>query len=222
VESFSSWWSKIIFEKNPDRQFFVESGIFLDWACPYLEPHGLILKLNRQPLERLTEAMLQRDGDFWAGQIQPMIGGWLRDETTLPGISTFVEKIYGRGDFKGFSGDTNFIKNARAQSMFAGSRVAIARLYDWRWQNAGASLEKERMAHAADGAFRQAWALCPASSTVVFTYVSFLVEQGRLADAVLVTETAASLPQNEGNEQMTQLLDQLRHLPGGYSSKVGR
>src|SRR5262245_6427561 len=38
--------AKMVFEKNPSREFYVEESFPLDWMYPHLEPHGLIMKLN--------------------------------------------------------------------------------------------------------------------------------------------------------------------------------
>src|SRR5438045_7005688 len=40
--------AKLIFDKNPEREFYLEESFPLDWMYPYLEPHGLIMKINRQ------------------------------------------------------------------------------------------------------------------------------------------------------------------------------
>ncbi len=45
---------KVIFDKNTNREFYVEESFPLDWMYPYLEPHGMIFKLNRQPLPELS------------------------------------------------------------------------------------------------------------------------------------------------------------------------
>jgi Tfp pilus assembly protein PilF len=50
--------------------------------------------------------------------------------------------------------------------------------------------EKERMAHEADFAFRQAWALCPYNPQTSNSYASFLHSQHRDSDARLVNEMA--------------------------------
>ncbi len=57
--------SKFIFDKNPDREFYVEESHPMAWMYPYLEPHGLILKLNRKPLAQLDPAVIARDREFW-------------------------------------------------------------------------------------------------------------------------------------------------------------
>jgi thioredoxin-like negative regulator of GroEL len=81
-------------------------------------------------------------------------------------------------------------------------------------QHATGATEKERMAREADFAFRQAWALCPDSTEAVFRYVALLMEQKRVADALLVAETAAQMPSMEGQEgqQMRDLVEQLKQF----------
>ena len=61
--------TKTIFDKNPDREFYVEESFPLDWMYPYLEPHGLIMKINRQPLPEMSDEIVQRDRDYWTKYI---------------------------------------------------------------------------------------------------------------------------------------------------------
>ena len=57
---------EMIFEHNKGSHgFFVEESYVLNWMYPYLEPHGLIMRLNRQPLDNLSEETVSRDRDFW-------------------------------------------------------------------------------------------------------------------------------------------------------------
>ena len=56
---------------------FIEENIPLEWMLPNLEPHGLIFKLNRQPTEKLSDEIIQRDHDYLDEECDPMIGGWL-------------------------------------------------------------------------------------------------------------------------------------------------
>jgi hypothetical protein len=71
---------KIIFDKNPGHEFFIEESFPLDWMYPHLEPHALIFKINRQPLAELSAASVQTDRDFWQPQVNQMIGGWLKED----------------------------------------------------------------------------------------------------------------------------------------------
>jgi hypothetical protein len=43
VMSINGLITKVIFDRNPDREFYVEESFPLDWMYPYLEPHGLTL-----------------------------------------------------------------------------------------------------------------------------------------------------------------------------------
>jgi beta-lactamase regulating signal transducer with metallopeptidase domain len=204
--------AKIIFDKNPDREFYLEESFPLDWMYPYLEPHGLIFKINRQPPATLSADVVQRDHDYWAKLVAPMIGDWLHDDTPVGEIAAFAQKIFGKQDFSGFTGDPRFIQNAYSHKTFSKLRSSQAGLYAWRLKQADANAEKERMARETDFAFRQAWALCPYSPEAVFRYVNFLLTQKRVADALLVAETAAQMPSMQGRdgEQIRDLVENLK------------
>jgi len=203
---------KIIFDQNTNREFFVEESFPLDWMYPYLEPHGLIFKINRQPLSELSDEVVRRDHDYWTNYLTPMIGNWLNDDTPVSDAAAFADKVFRRHDFSGFTGDPRFVQNAYAHKTFSKERSSIAGLYAWRAQHPADAAEKKRMNDAADFAFRQAWALCPYSPEAVFRYVNFLLEQKRISDALLVAETAAQMPSMQGQdgEQIRDLVENLK------------
>ncbi len=203
---------KLILDKNPGREFYIEESFPFDWMKPYLEPHGLIFKINHQPLPRLSDEIVEQDHDYWRSLVRPMIGDWLNDDTSVAEVAAFAKKTFGKQDFTGFTGDPRFIQNAYSHRMFSKLRSSSAGLYAWRMQHAAGATEKERMAHEADFAFRQAWALCPYSPEAVFRYVNFLLEQKRGADALIVAETAAQMPamQGQDGEQLRGLVEQLK------------
>lgn len=203
---------KTIFDRETNREFYVEESFPLDWMYPYLEPHGLIFKLDRQPMTELSDENVQSDHDYWAKYVQPMIGDWLTDNTSVAEVAAFAEKTFGRHDFNGFKGDPRFIQNAYSHKMFSKLRSSIAGLYAWRVSHAADPADKERMAREADFAFRQAWALCPYSPEAVYRYVNYLLAQNRTADALLVAETAAAMPEMQGVEggQIHNLVKQLQ------------
>jgi hypothetical protein len=209
--------AKTVFDKNPKLDVYLEESFPLDWMYPQLEPHGLIFKLNRQPAA-LSDDVLQADHDYWSKYVQPMIGGWLNNDTPVADVAAFAEKTFGRGDFEGFKGDREFIQNAYAHKMFSKLRSSIAGLYAWRTDHATGATERERMAREADFAYRQAWALCPYSPEAVYRYVNFLLEQKRAADALLVAQTAAKMPDLRGSSgsQIRSLVEQLKQYQGAH------
>jgi hypothetical protein len=203
--------TRVIFDHNTNREFYVEESFPLEWMYPYLEPHGLIFKLNRQPLTALSGEAVRQDHDYWGKTISPMIGDWLNDDTSVKDVSAFAEKVFLNHDFSGFIGDTNFVRNSYANRMFSKERSSIAGLYTWRADHTDSPVGKERMARAADFAFRQSWALCPYSPEVVFRYVGFLMTGQRASDALIVAETAEKLaPDQDQAEQLNPLVEQLK------------
>ena len=102
--------------------------------------------------------------------------------------------------------------------MFSKLRSSLAGLYAWRMQHA---TEKERMAREADFAFRQAWVLCPDSAEAVFRYVALLMEQKRVADALLVAETAAQMPSMQGQEAIRNVVVQLKKMQNVKQASSG-
>jgi hypothetical protein len=214
---------KLILDKNPDREFYIEESFPFDWMYPHLEPHGLIMKINRQPLSKLSDEIVEQDHDSWTKLVQPMIGDWLHDDTSVGEIAAFAQKTFGKQDFSGFTGDPRFIQNAYAHRMFSKLRSSHGGLYTWRLKQAAGAEEKERMAREADFAFRQAWVLCPYSPEAVFRYVNFLLEQNRGADALLVAETAAQMPSMQGKdgEQLRNLVGQLQKFQKAKQTSSG-
>ena len=214
---------KTIFDKNPDREFYIEESYPFDWMYPYLEPHGLIFKINRQPLSGLSDEITAQDHDYWRSLVQPMIGDWLHDDTSVGEIATFSQKNYGKQDFRSFTGDPRFIQNAYSHRMFSKLRSSQGGLYAWRLQHAAGAADRESMTREADFAFRQAWALCPDSPEAVFRYVNFLLGQERISDALLVAETAAQMPAMQGKdgEQMRGLIEQLKKFQKAQQASSG-
>ncbi len=205
---------KIIFEKNTNREFFVEESYPLDWMYPHLEPHGLIMKINRQPLPELSAEIIRNDSDYWKKQVTPMIGGWLNHDTPVKEVADFSEKVHVKKDLSGFTGDPQFVQNEYSCKMFSKLRSSIAGVYAWRAQHFTNAGEKDRMNDAADFAFRQAWALCPCSPEAVFSIPrQFPAERksrgGRPAGCGDSGEKMPAL-QGSNGEQMRGLVAQLK------------
>src|SRR5205085_6389487 len=101
--------TKTIFDRNPKQEFFVEESFPLDWMYPYLAPHGIIMKLNRNPLPSLTDELLQKDHEFWSKYASRLTGDIIQYDTPVGEISRWIEKTYLRYDFNGFTGQRKFI-----------------------------------------------------------------------------------------------------------------
>ena len=142
--------SKLVFDRNPEREFYLEESFPLNWMYPHLSPHGLIMKINREPVSELSGDDLQRDHECWTRYIGPMVGDWLNCDTSLAEICSFVERVYLRREFSGFAGDPAYVQNEIPQKSFSKLRSSIGGLYAWRAQNSKSTAEKERMLKEAD------------------------------------------------------------------------
>jgi len=202
--------SKLMFDKNPDREFFVEETFPLEWMYPHLAPHGLIMKINRQPLLAVDAELLQRDRDYWKQHVHPLIGGWLDQNTSIAEITLFAERVHLRKDFSGFEGDREFIENEAPQRLFSKLRVCIGGIYAWRAQRADSAAEKQQLFAEAELAFRQAFALSPRCVDAVFRYVEVLIPQQRFDDAILIAETHAKF--GDKNNPIHDVAGQLRKM----------
>jgi beta-lactamase regulating signal transducer with metallopeptidase domain len=218
VMSINGLLTKVIFDRNPDREFYVEESFPLDWMYPHLEPHGLILKINRQPLPQLPADTLAQDREYWRKVVAGMLGDWLDEKTTVAEVAAFVDRVYGQRDLTGFTGDPRFVQCDYAQKIFSKLRSSIAGIYAWRLGGGdrGATAEYQPQSEAerqallaeADLAFRQAFALCPTSPEAVFRYVQLLLQSGRLDDALLVARTSSKL--DPDNDQIKGLVQNLK------------
>lgn len=214
VMGINALLARIVFDHNPDRDFYIEESFPLAWMYPYLEPHGLIFKLNREPLVELSDDVVRHDHDFWAKTVTPLIGDWINDGTSVKDISAYADRVFRRHDFSGFTGDTNFVQNAYSYRMFSKERSSIGGLYAWRARHASDAAEKQRMHNEADLAFRQSLALCPDSPEAVFRYVQFLVQSNRVDDAMIVARTCLSLdPYDRTVSDLVRNLEQYANRP---------
>ncbi len=186
VMTINGLLARILVDKNPGREIYVEESFPLEWMYPHLSPHGLIMKLHREPLAELSEAVVNQDRDYWKQYAGELIGDWLNEETSVAQVCDFGEKVYWRKELAGFEGDAGFAGNEESQKAFSKLRASIGGIYAWRAEHAAIETEKRRMTREADFAFRQALALCPYSPEAVFRYVNLLLTQNRKAEALVV------------------------------------
>jgi tetratricopeptide (TPR) repeat protein len=228
VMAINGLLTKVIFDHNPEHEFFVEESFPLDWMYPHLTPFGIIMKINREPLADLSEEILARDHEFWSRFSERLIGNWITYDTPIREITDFAEKTYLRHNFSGFQGDRRFVRDDQAQKAFSKLRSSIAGVYAWRLgpecaqyfpQYAPKTPEaRARLMKEADFAFRQALAFCPYSPEAVFRYVQILMQQNRLEEAILIAKTCLKLDQYNG--QVQGLVQQLENIPAQQAQMV--
>ena len=200
---------KVIFDHNPDNDFFVEESFPLDWMFPYETPSGVIMKINRQPLSSLPEDVFKKDHEFWSQYSERLIGNWITYDTSIREIADFAEKVYLHRDFSGFKGDRKFIRDDMAQKSFSKLRSSIAGIYVWRLGMLNGTPtppqylpknenERQLLIKEVDFAFKQAFAFCPYSPEATYRYINFLIQFNRLDDAVLVARTCLNFDPNNG------------------------
>src|SRR4029453_5380640 len=204
VMAINGLLTKVIFDANPDHEFYVEESFPLDWMYPYLSPYGIIMKINRQQLPELTEDMLKADHEFWSQFSKRLIGNWITYDTTIQEICAFADKTYRRRDYKGFKGDPKFIRDNDGQKAFSKLRSSIAGVYNYRISAPTTNpAQQQRYVREAEFAFKQAYAFCPYSPEAVFRYINLLISMGRVDDARLIAITSRKL--DPYNSQMENL-----------------
>ncbi|MBI3878907.1 MAG: DUF2723 domain-containing protein, partial [Verrucomicrobia bacterium] len=100
VMSINGLLTKVLFDKNPAHEFYVEESFPLDWMFPYLTPFGVIMKINRQPLAELTDDICQRDHEFWSQFSSRLTGNWLTYDTPVKDVCEFAERVYLNRDLR--------------------------------------------------------------------------------------------------------------------------
>jgi tetratricopeptide (TPR) repeat protein len=210
VMAINALLCRVIFDKNPDHEFYIEESFPLEWMYPHLSPHGIIMKINRTPLDTLDEDAVQRDQLFWRQYSQRLIGDWITPETSVKEICDWVEKTFIQRDLRGFQGDRKFMRDDQAQKAFSKLRSSIGGVFAWRINQARSTEEQQRMFAAADFAFRQSFAFCPYSPEAVFRYAQILAQVGRFEDAHLIASTARRLDPFNGS--ILSLIDELTRM----------
>jgi len=210
---------KVIFDHNPDNDFYVEESFPLDWMFPYETPSGVIMKINRQPLPSLPEDVFKKDHEFWSQYSERLIGNWITYDTSVKEITDFAEKVYLHRDFNGFKGSRKFIRDDNAQKAFSKLRSSIGGIYAWRLGVLSGTptppqylpkneSERQRLVKEVDFAFKQSFAFCPYSPEATYRYINFLIQFNRLDDAMLVAQTCLNFDPYNG--QIEALVKQLK------------
>lgn len=211
VMAINGLLTKIIFDKNPNNEFYVEESFALDWMFPHLSPYGIIMKINRQPVAEMTEEMVKKDHDFWSQYSERLIGNWITYDTSIKQICDFAERVYLRRDYSGNEkASPTFVRDDNAQKAFSKLRSAIGGLYFWRISNSKTVAENQRMVKEAEFALKQSLAFCPYSPEAVYKLVTLLINLGRSTDAALIVQT--SLKFDPDNPAMIALAENITQI----------
>ena len=222
VMAINGLLTKVIFDANPENEFYVEESFPLEWMYPHLTPYGIIMKINRQPLAEITQDIVDKDHDFWSQYSDRLIGNWITYDTTVADICKWAERVYLLNDYRGFTGDRAFARDDNAQKAFSKLRSSIGGIYAWRvglasgsptppqFRAKPGSPEEQRMLKEADFAFKQAFAYCPYSPEAVYRYVNLLMATQRFDDAILIAKTCLRF--DEDNTQIRDLVDSLENF----------
>ncbi len=225
VMAINGLLTKVMFDQNPENEFFVEESFPLDWMYPHLTPFGIIMKINRQPLPALSEEVLQRDHDFWSQYSERLIGNWITTDTPIGDIVKFVEKVYLRHNWSDLNDEQKkFARDDNGQKAFSKLRSSIGGIYAWRLGYAcppeyrpKSEAEIRRLYQEADFTFKQAFAFCPYSPEALFRYVQLLVNPPaplppRIDDALALARTALKLdPYNGSISGLISNLEDAKH-----------
>jgi len=202
---------KTIFDKNADREFYIEESYPIDWMYPHLTPHQFIFKINRKPLSTIPPELIESNRQLWTKQTDAWLGPWLRMNTPLAEVMDFIERVYKRKDLKTFQGDPDFVKDGETQKAFGRMRAAVAGLYAWHVANTKREVERQFMEREAEYAFRQAVAIGPASPDAVARYARRLADNHDLASARRLAQLAIAIDPDE--EKLKPLLQDLNQRP---------
>jgi tetratricopeptide (TPR) repeat protein len=215
---------KVIFDRNPTNDFYVEESFPLDWMYPYETPSGIIMKINRNPLPELSNDIFKKDHEFWSKYSERLIGNWITYDTSVQQIADFAQKVYIGNNYAGFTGDRKFVRDEDGQKAFSKLRSSQAGMYAWRLSPAcppeyrqKTDAAQQALIRETDFAFKQSFAFCPYSPEAVYRYVNFLLPLGRLDDALIVAQTCQKL--DPFNDSVKGLVNQLQDYKNQSASR---
>ncbi|MBI4025645.1 MAG: DUF2723 domain-containing protein [Verrucomicrobia bacterium] len=215
-----------IFEANKAKHsFYVEESYPIPWMYPYLEPAGLIMKLNKEPLKALDPRVVARDMTYWNGLGNELLSNpfFCRDIVARKSFSKLRSSLGGLYAWRGMRHEA---EKALQQSLefYPASGEARSRLIDlYASKNRFADAMRvgeawlecdpfnpaprdvmESLIHAQAMAAKEAEyaALYDANKTdpnFIFQYADLLRERGKLAEADQVIDGFLERPPFDPN-----------------------
>jgi tetratricopeptide (TPR) repeat protein len=199
-----------IFEQNKHQHsFYVEESFPLNWMYPYLEPHGLIMKLNPNPIPGLDEKVVRRDMAYWSSLNAELLSdpAFVRDSVARKSFSKLRSSLGGLYLYRGLAVEAEKAL-IQSQELYPASAEARARLLELyihqgrfaeavghckEWirldpNNPAATESYRKLQHIQELADkeRELQALYPFSKhdpNYIFQYVNVLKDRGKLNEA---------------------------------------
>jgi hypothetical protein len=172
----------VIIDKNPAREIYLEESRPLESLYGQSVPHGLIFKLDHQPLKELPQVIVEADHKFWTDECNALVGKVVEKGSSVGELCSWVEQHFSHPDPAGFGPNPDFVKDKQAPQYFSQCRSAIAGYYQW-WSKKSDKPRADNLAREADFAHLQAVSLSPYNPAVVWRYVDFLLQSQRTNDA---------------------------------------
>ena len=188
VMAISELLVRVIIDKNPSHEIYLEESYALESLYGQSLPHGLIFKVNHQSLEQVPRPIVEADHQFWTDQCRALIGNVVQDGTSVPELCSWSERVFLHPESGGFEGNPAYVKDAQAPQYYSQCRSAIAAYYQW-WSKKSEKSQSAGLTKEADFAYRQSVALSPYNPTVVWRYAEYLLQNQRTNDAKVLIET---------------------------------
>ncbi len=180
-----------ILQANPDRDFYLEESLTLEWMYPYFLPAGPIVKLRHAPSEGLFAETVRNDREYWQKLTRRLIGLVVHNETSVAEVCAMAQDL--NGVPQDFEGDPAFLRDSSARGAFSKLRSSISGLYLWRAAHSRNSEERRDMQREADLACKQAYLLYPKNPQALWRYANLLATEGRVEDMQKLIEAARKL-----------------------------
>jgi tetratricopeptide (TPR) repeat protein len=103
VMAVNSYLTRALFDRNKDQHtFYVEESYTIPWMYPYLEPFGIIFRINKDPLPQLAPNIIARDRDYWDALFEDLHNDprFQRDEAAKRAFSKLRSAVGGLYAFR--------------------------------------------------------------------------------------------------------------------------
>lgn len=198
-----------VFERNKDRHsFYVEESYPLRWMFPHLEPAGLIMKINKDPLPSLAPEKIDKDLRYWHELLRELLPA--ADTLANTGFRRAILQISCRV-LGAESGEAFFLKlfnpfyrDDVARKSFSKLRSSLGGLYQFRGLPGPTEI-----------ALKEALDLYPGSAEARSRLTELYVAQQRFDEAQRICEEWVVLDRyNPQPHEALAHVKQCRHLIG--------